>query len=99
MRKCGNCGKTGHNRRTCPGLKKKKTKKPTVKVEKIEEVKIVKKKRPVMKSDPPIPEPTGRVIGPVMMDCGHWSWWKEQGECQLCNKPMFRKKRSMNASQ
>ena len=86
MRKCGNCGETGHNRRTCPGLKVKKTRQKPVKAE------IVKKPAPVIEEDTPIPAPTGRVIGPVMMECGHWSWWKEQGECQLCNKPMFRRK-------
>ena len=97
MRKCGYCGKPGHNRRTCPKLKADKE------AELEEEVvvtKTPKKKRArrctlcgeedhTAKNCPYKPLPEDADIGPKRMECGHWSWWLHDGECDLCSGAVF----------
>ena len=93
MRKCGHCGQPGHNRRTCPALhdeavivvEKPKKKKKVSKCRDCGEVGHTAKKCPYK----PLPE--GADIGPKMMECGHWSWWRKDGECELCTKVHFYK--------
>ena len=101
MRKCGNCGEPGHNRRTCPELEV---------IEEVEqddeEVEVVikeatpkKKTRKcracgekddhTAKNCPYKPLPEGTEIGPRKMDCGCWSWWKRDGKCDLCSRAIF----------
>tara|TARA_R110002073_G_scaffold68184_2_gene169425 strand:+ start:555 stop:890 length:336 start_codon:yes stop_codon:yes gene_type:complete len=105
MRKCGNCGETGHNRRTCTQLEV---------IEEVEEdgyleeeevvVEKPKKKKKVLKcadcgeeddhtaKDCPYkPLPEGADIGPKLMECGHFSWWLKDGECELCSRAIFRR--------
>jgi hypothetical protein len=100
MRKCGNCGETGHNRRTCTQLEVIEE----VEQEEEEEVVVVekpKKKRKqrcracgeeddhTAKNCPYKPIPADADIGPKRMDCGHWSWWKQDDECTVCTKAIF----------
>ena len=108
MRKCGNCGETGHNRRTC---KSTTTKEPAAIIEEEDDgVEIVcdenwnpiKEKKKVVrcrscgekddhtaKNCPYKPIPEGTDIGPKLMECGHFSWWHRNGECELCTKAIF----------
>ena len=99
MRKCGNCGEPGHNRRTCTQLE------VIEEVEQEEEEVVVvekpKKKRKqrcrscgeeddhTAKNCPYKPLPADADIGPKMMECGCWSWWQSDGECQLCTKAIY----------
>ena len=99
MRKCGNCGEPGHNRRTCPELE------VIEEVEQEEEEVVVvekpKKKRKqrcrscgeeddhTAKNCPYKPLPEGADIGPKKMECGHFSWWHRNEECELCTKAIF----------
>jgi len=100
MRKCVNCGETGHNRRTCPELEIIEE----VEQEEEEEVVVVeepKKKRKqrcrscgeeddhTAKNCPYKPIPADADIGPKKMDCGHFTWWHRNGECELCTKAIF----------
>jgi hypothetical protein len=98
MRKCGYCGKTGHNRRTCPKLKADK--KAELEAEVVVEAPKPKKKAQrcracgekddhTAKNCPYKPLPEGTDIGPKMMECGCWSWWARDGECQRCSKTIF----------
>lgn len=103
MRKCGNCGETGHNRRRCPELE---VIEETDQEEEEEEVVVVeepKKKRKqrcracgeeddhTAKDCPYKPIPKDQDIGPKKMDCGHFTWWHRNGECELCTKAIFHK--------
>ena len=128
MRKCGTCGLSGHNSRTCPD-KKEKGSKPPVKKKKTtgrtcgncggkghnrrscskatkeeEHIEITcdhnwqpKKKKKVVKCSlcgekddhkakncPHKPLPEGTKVGPALMECGHFSWWKENKVCTKC---------------
>lgn len=100
MRKCGSCGQPGHNRRTCPELEIIEE----VEQEEEEEVVVVeepKKKRKqrcrscgeeddhTAKNCPYKPIPADADIGPKKMDCGHFTWWHRNGECELCTKAIF----------
>ena len=99
MRKCGYCGKPGHNRRTCPKLKADKE--AELAAEEVVVVEKPKKKRKqrcracgeeddhTAKNCPYKPIPADADIGPKRMDCGHWSWWKQDGECTVCTKAIF----------
>ena len=99
MRKCGYCGKTGHNRRTCPKLKADKE--AELAAEEVVVVEKPKKKRKqrcracgeeddhTAKNCPYKPIPADADIGPKRMECGHWSWWKQDGECTVCTKAIF----------
>ena len=99
MRKCGYCGEPGHNRRTCPKLKadKEAELEEEVVVQKPKKKKKVSKCREcgeeghTAKNCPYKPLPEGADIGPKMMECGHWSWWRKDGECELCTKVHFYK--------
>tara|TARA_B100000900_G_scaffold391182_1_gene385555 strand:+ start:3051 stop:3422 length:372 start_codon:yes stop_codon:yes gene_type:complete len=31
-------------------------------------------------------KPPPDVIGPTIMECGHFTWWMEDGECSRCNR-------------
>lgn len=103
MRKCGNCGEPGHNRRRCPELE---VIEETDQEEEEEEVVVVeepKKKRKqrcracgeeddhTAKDCPYKPIPADADIGPKKMDCGHFTWWHRNGECELCTKAIFHK--------
>ncbi len=97
-RKCGNCGESGHNRRTCPHPSQVEEEEEASYDEEIIIIKRPKKKRSYTcklcgeKDDhradncPYRPVPEGKKIGPSMMDCGHWSWWFEKGQCQQCRR-------------
>ena len=93
MRKCGHCGQPGHNRRTCAALHDEAEE--VVVVEKPKKKKKVSKCRDcgevghTAKKCPYKPLPEGADIGPKMMECGHWSWWHRNGECELCTKAIF----------
>ena len=97
MRKCGYCGEPGHNRRTCPKLKadKEAELEEEVVVEKPKKKKKVSKCREcgeeehTAKDCPYKPLPEGVDIGPKLMECGHFSWWHRNGECELCTKAIF----------
>ena len=95
MRKCGHCGQPGHNRRTCAALHDEAEE--VVVVEKPKKKKKVSKCRDcgeeghTAKKCPYKPPPEGADIGPKMMECGHWSWWHRNGECELCTKVHFYK--------
>ena len=97
MSKCRNCGELGHNRRTCPELE------VVEEVEEEEEV-VVEKPKPkrkqrcrscgeeddhTAKDCPYKPLPADADIGPKKMECGHFSWWHRNGECELCTKVIF----------
>ena len=86
-RKCSLCQKNGHNRRTCPQL--------DVEPEPEPEPQPKKKRKQVTCSVCGSPGHTQRTcklkpdlskpLGPTQMECGHWSWWKNQkGECAQC---------------
>ena len=100
MRKCGYCGEPGHNRRTCPKLKADKE----AELEEEVVVEKPKKKKKVLKCTdcgeeedhtakdcPYKPLPEGADIGPKLMECGHFSWWLKDGECELCSRAIFRR--------
>jgi hypothetical protein len=99
MRKCGYCGKTGHNRRTCPKLKAEKE--AELEAEEVVVTKKPKKTRKqrcrscgeeddhTAKDCPYKPLPADADIGPKKMECGHFSWWHRNGECELCTKAIF----------
>ena len=98
MRKCGYCGKTGHNRRTCPKLKadKKAELEAEVVVEKPKPKNKVQRCRACGEKDdhtakncPYKPLPAGTDVGPRRMECGCWSWWLRDGECDLCSRAIF----------
>lgn len=103
-RACGNCGELGHNRRTCPQAEKAEEQKPVPEeVEEVEEVVVMRpqRKRRVRKCKscgeeghkaqncPYKPVPEGTTLGPSKMECGHSSWWLEDGECIMCTKALF----------
>ena len=99
MRKCGYCGKPGHNRRTCPKLKADKE--AELAAEEVVVVEKPKKKRKqrcracgeeddhTAKNCPYKPVPVDQDIGPKRMECGCWSWWHRNGECELCTKAIY----------
>jgi hypothetical protein len=99
MRKCGYCGEPGHNRRTCPKLKAEKE--AELEAEEVVVTKKPKKKRKqrcrscgeeddhTAKDCPYKPLPADADIGPKKMECGHFSWWHRNGECELCTKAIF----------
>ena len=98
MRKCGYCGKTGHNRRTCPKLKADKeaelaaeevvvTKKP--KKKRVRRCTLCGEEDHTAKNCPYKPLPADADIGPKKMECGHWSWRHRNGECELCTKAIY----------
>ena len=98
MRKCGYCGKTGHNRRTCPKLKADKeaelaaeevvvTKKP--KKKRVRRCTLCGEEDHTAKNCAYKPLPADADIGPKKMECGHWSWWHRNGECELCTKAIY----------
>jgi hypothetical protein len=98
MRKCGYCGKPGHNRRTCPKLKADKeaelaaeevvvTKKP--KKKRVRRCTLCGEEDHTAKNCPYKPLPADADIGPKRMECGHWSWWHRNGECELCTKAIY----------
>ena len=101
MRKCGYCGKPGHNRRTCPKLKADKE--AELAAEEVVVTKKPKKKRKqrcracgeeddhTAKNCPYKPIPADVVIGPRRMECGCFSWWLRNGECERCSGAIFRK--------
>ena len=101
MRKCGYCGKPGHNRRTCPKLKADKE--AELAAEEVVVTKKPKKKRKqrcracgeeddhTAKNCPYKPIPADVVIGPRRMECGCFSWWQRNGECERCSGAIFRK--------
>jgi hypothetical protein len=43
------------------------------------------------KNCPYKPLPEGADIGPKKMECGHFTWWHRNGECELCTNAIFRK--------
>ena len=98
-RKCGNCGESGHNSRTCPHPSQVEEEEETY--DYVGEMVVInppKKKRSFScklcgeKDDhradscPYRPVPEGKVIGPTVMECGHNSWWFEKGRCQQCRR-------------
>jgi len=101
-RVCGSCGEPGHNRRTCTQLE------PIEEVEEDdcveEEVLITRPKKKVSKCRdcgeeghtakkcPYKPLPEGADIGPKLMECGHFSWWLKDGECELCSGALYRRR-------
>ena len=99
MRKCGYCGEPGHNRRTCPKLKadKEAELEEEVVVQKPKKKKKVSKCRDcgeeghTAKNCPYKPLPEGADIGPKLMECGHFSWWLKDGECELCSGAIYRR--------
>lgn len=100
MRKCGYCGKTGHNRRTCPKLKadKEAELEAEVVVEAPKPKKKVQRCRACGEKDdhtakncPYKPIPPGIQIGPTRLECGCFSWWLRDGECERCSKSIYLK--------
>ena len=104
-RKCGNCGETGHNVRTCPHSVEQEEEE-TYYDEEIVIIPKPRKKRSYScklcgeKDDhradscPYRPVPAGKVIGPTVMECGHNSWWFEKGQCQKCRRKNKKTKES-----
>ena len=90
MRVCGACGQPGHNRRTCTAASaaskpakvraKKKKKQKKIKCSRCKEEDHLAKNCPYK------PLPKGTKIGPKLMKCGHFSWWKDGDKCTFCNK-------------
>ena len=103
MRKCGNCGETGHNRRTCTQLEviEEVEEDGYLEEEEVVVIKPKKKKKVIKCSDcgeeddhtakncPYKPIPEGADIGPKLMECGHFDWWLEDGECVCCSRAIF----------
>jgi len=96
MRKCGNCGETGHNRRTCSASKPDPVIESVVEFEieapeeeEQEEVEVVTcslcydEGHTIETCMYNIPE--GKKLGPDLMECGHFSWWWENERCTRCN--------------
>ena len=103
MRKCGSCGQLGHNRRTCPDLQVEEVQEEVIEV--VPE-KPKKKKRTIKcnlcneKNDhkteqcPYKPIAEDVVLGPDLMECGHFSWWLKDNECEICNRMKNLKERA-----
>tara|TARA_R110000824_G_scaffold164349_1_gene340531 strand:- start:438 stop:773 length:336 start_codon:yes stop_codon:yes gene_type:complete len=94
MRKCGNCGQAGHNRRTCPVSKPEPVIESIVEFEieapeEEEEVEVVTC-RLCYDEGHTIETcmyniPKDKKLGPDLMKCGHFSWWWEDERCTRCN--------------
>lgn len=94
MRKCGNCGQPGHNRRTCPDLQVEEVEEEVVEV--VPEKPKRKKRKKQICSVCYDEEHTKKncmyaveiegPIGPSKMDCGHFTWWLKDDKCELCNR-------------
>ena len=94
MRKCGNCGQAGHNRRTCPVSKPEPVIESIVEFEieapeEEEEVEVVTCRlcydegHTIETCMNNIPK--DKKLGPDLMKCGHFSWWWEDERCTRCN--------------
>ena len=116
MRKCGNCGEPGHNRRTCPTASKKKE--TTIVEEEVSTAEVrcdsnwkpITTKKKVMicrscgekddhtaKNCPYKPDAADVELGPTIMECGHFTWWNDDGECSRCNQRQKLKAQSCEA--
>lgn len=107
MRKCGQCGQQGHNKRTCPELNTaKEVEQEQEEFEEYEEevVEKPKKKAPTIKCEecgeqddhvaencPYKANPEDMDLGPKIMECGHFSWWLKDDECECCSKAIYRR--------
>ena len=91
MRKCGNCGQPGHNRRTCPDLQVEEEvvevvpEKPKKKKRKQQICSVCYDEEHTKKNCMYAVEIEG-PIGPAKMDCGHFTWWLKDDKCELCNR-------------
>ena len=92
MRKCGACGEVGHNRRTCPGVVEEiaelVVEKPEIKTKRKRKPKVCSvcyEEGHTKKSCMYAVEIEG-PIGPTKMDCGHFTWWLKDDECELCSR-------------
>ena len=99
-RACGNCGEVGHNRRTCPQLVviEEVEEEEEVVVEAPKPKKKVQRCRACGEKDdhtakhcPYKPIPADVQIGPTKLECGCFSWWLRNGECERCSGAIFRK--------
>ncbi len=102
-RVCGNCGEPGHNRRTCTQLEVIEESEEDGYLEE-EEIVVEKPKKKASKCRdcgeeghtakkcPYKPLPEGVEIGPKLMECGHFSWWLKDGECELCSGALYRRR-------
>jgi hypothetical protein len=43
-------------------------------------------------------KPSPDVLGPTIMECGHFSWWLQGGECSRCNQRQRMKNQSYEAA-
>lgn len=109
MRRCGNCGQPGHNRRTCKAgsqeIQQQNEKILEEEAQTIEQpAKPRKPKKPKYicplcgdedkhkeKNCPYQPPEDESILGPDKLECGHFSWWLRDGECDLCGNRMFKR--------
>lgn len=43
-------------------------------------------------------KPAPAVLGPTIMECGHFTWWMEDGECSRCNQRQKLREQSYEAA-
>ena len=96
-RTCGNCGEKGHNRRSCSKATKEEEEEEHIEItcdhnwQPKKEKKVVKcslcgeRDDHTAKNCPYQPLPEGTKLGPTLMECGHFSWWKEKEVCTKCS--------------
>ena len=95
-RTCGNCGGKGHNRRSCSKATKEEEEEEHIEITCDHNWQPKKKKKVFRcslcgekddhkaKNCPYKPLPEGTKVGPALMECGHFSWWKENKVCTKC---------------
>jgi len=96
-RTCGACGEKGHNRRTCPETTKEEEEEeqvvvtsdlnqPPKKEKKVSRCLLCDEEDDHPTEDCPYkPLPEGTKLGPTPMECGHFSWWRENEVCTKCS--------------
>jgi len=93
---CSYCNKNGHNRRTCQALREAREQQiADDSWKRVLALKQRKHKKSLQSDPPPAALPIGARCGPVLMKCGHWSFWKlkkKDGQCWECTRVKKRKK-------